>query len=123
MLRQDAIGAFGEALVGDIETSIEARPEVLPRDHGRQLDQLFFAEFFEQGTDHVIGRPRRCFGECGCVVEHAFFKRAELIGGSVVSQREKLCLADSLISADGGVDIQSKQTADHRRCLKAGERL
>ncbi len=58
--RQDAIGALGEALVCYIEAPIEARSKILPCDHGRELDQLFFAEILSQiGNQFVCGLRRR----------------------------------------------------------------
>ena len=41
---QGTAGSFREALRRDVEAPVEARSEVLPGDHGRELDQLRVAE-------------------------------------------------------------------------------
>ena len=107
-LRENTVGALRESLICDVEATIETRPEILPRDHGGQLDKLFITELLPKMIDLFVGRGCRCRTQGGRVVQYVLFEIAERAAFSMVAEFEKLLFRDAMFSADGGVDIQSE---------------
>jgi hypothetical protein len=110
-------------LIGDVESAIETGPEILPRNHGSQLDELFVAELLPQMIDLFVGRGRRSATQCGRVVEYVLLEITECVALPMIAEFQQLIFRDALFSADGGVGIQSEQTPDHGGGLQAGEYL
>lgn len=123
ILGKGAVGPLREALIGDVESAIEARAEVLPGDHRRQLHQLCVGETLTQARDLLVRRSGGGGREGDSVVEDSFLELVE--GGALLVAREipELLFAETVLSADGRVDIESEHTADHGGCLQTHEIL
>lgn len=106
--RKGTVRARRVILVPDIEASIEARSKILPRDHAGQFHELFIREIFPKSSDLLVGRRRRRSSERSRIVEDAFLELTK--GGAVLVARQvaELLFADTVCSADGRVDVQSK---------------
>ena len=120
---ENAVGALRKSLICDVEATIETRPEILPRDHAGQLDELFITELLSKMVDLFVGRGCRCRTQGGRVVQYVLLEIAERSAFSMLPKIEKLVFRDAMFSADGRVDIQSEQTPDHGRGLQAGQYL
>ncbi len=121
--RQRAIGALGVSLIRDIESSVESSAKIFPGNHTCQFDELLVTEMFAKRPDLFIGRGCRSGRERDCVVEDELFEWRKRIAGCVIREPTKLFFSDAFCSANGRIDIQSKQTPNHRRSLDAGQRL
>jgi hypothetical protein len=84
--RENTVGALRESLICDVEATIETRPEILPRDHGGQLYELFITELLSKMVDLFVGRGRRCRTQGGRVVEHVLLEVAECAAFAMVAE-------------------------------------
>jgi len=57
---EGAVCALRESLIRDVESPIEARAKILPRDHRGQFDELFIGKMLAEFRDLVVRRDRRC---------------------------------------------------------------
>ena len=98
---------------GDVEAAVEARAEVLPGDHGRELDQLLVTETLAKILHQLVVRVRRSGGQRDRVVEDLLLQLAERIALAVARQVLDLLLADTVFSAERRADVQSEHAPDH----------
>ena len=81
-----AIRTLRETLVGDVEATIETRSKILPRDHGREFDELCVVEVLAKLLDLLVGRGRRRVREGNRVVEHLLLEVTERVAVAVTNE-------------------------------------
>jgi hypothetical protein len=118
---QGAEFALGEALGGDGEGTVEAGAVVFPGNCGRQFDEFALGKVIAQRSVEFVGDRGGSACHVGGEAKDELFAFVKVRAGLELGEVVKLCLSDTLFSADGRVDVDSKGTANHHGDLELRE--
>jgi hypothetical protein len=97
---------------------IESRTIVLPRDARGEFHKLRLRELFPQASKEGIGNLNRRARHRVGIFENQPLNVREMKIRLVVVQPSNLLAGDTVLSADGRADVNSKWTTDQRRDAK-----
>ena len=96
----------------DSEGVIEAGAVVLPSDGGRNFYQLGFVELIAQPRKQRIGDFNWSFGHSVRIFQDKTLDIRKIRVRTIVRQTRNLLTCDSICSAHGRADVNSKRTSD-----------
>lgn len=112
--------SFREALSLNAERMVESRAVVLPRDGRRELDHLLRVKMPPQLLEQFVRNLDRSFCHCCRITQHQLlqFRKSRTC---LEVNLQKLLFGDSLLSAHGRTDINSKRAPYLRRDFDASK--
>ena len=105
---------FGEILPFDAEGVVETGAVVFPGNRGGQFHQLRIGESLAQTSEKCIGNFHWELAHCIGVLEHQPLLLRKVEVCAIPIQVCDLFGGDSMLSADGRADINSKRAANQR---------
>jgi hypothetical protein len=118
---QRAHCAFGEILAFDSECMIVARPIILPCDRRSQFNQFSLVKSLTQPREQWVRNFNRSTSHGIRKLQNQTFQLRKIEITAILVQIRDLLSSDSICSAHGRADVNSKRTADQRRNAQFGQ--
>ena len=106
---------LAQPITGDLKCAIEPRAHILQRDHRSQLDDRLLIEVTAHIFENLVGHGDAALAHRLGHAQRGLFSIGEQRTGFEIFQRGDFLEADSVRSANGRVDVNSKRTADDLR--------